>query len=87
MINEAQTNRLNTPVLRLNSEAIEEFRLTTLNATASQGRSSAAQVNLVTKSGSNSLHGAAFEFSRALRYHAKEARRDRTLASDHASER
>src|SRR6266852_4627715 len=60
-INEAQTGSLNTPVLRLNSEAIQEFRLTTLNATASQGRSSAAQVNLVTKSGSNNFHGSAFE--------------------------
>ena len=64
-INEAQTSRLNTPVLRLNSEAIEEFRVTTLNANANQGRSSAAQVNLVTKSGTNSFHGAAFEFNRS----------------------
>src|SRR5712664_4799083 len=64
-INEAQTGRLNTPVLRLNSEAIEEFRVTTLNANSNQGRSSAAQVNLVTKSGTNSFHGAAFEFNRS----------------------
>src|SRR5712692_7926361 len=64
-INEAQTSRLNTPVLRLNSEAIEEFRVTTLNANSNQGRSSAAQVNLVTKSGTNSFHGAAFEFNRS----------------------
>jgi len=60
-INEAQTGRLNSPVLRLNSEATEEFRLTTLNAAASQGRSSAAQVNLVTKSGTNNWHGDGFE--------------------------
>ena len=64
-INEAQTSRLNTPVLRLNSEAIEEFRVTTLNANSNQGRSSAAQVNLVTKSGTNSFHGAGFEFNRS----------------------
>ena len=64
-INEAQTGRLNTPVLRLNSEAIEEFRVTTLNANSNQGRSSAAQVNLVTKSGTNSFHGAGFEFNRS----------------------
>lgn len=63
-INEAQTNALGTPVLRLNAEAIEEFRVTTVNANASQGRSSAAQVNLVTKSGSNSFHGSAFEYHR-----------------------
>jgi hypothetical protein len=61
---QAVINSLQTPVLRLNSEAVEEFRVTTLNANASQGRSSAAQVSLVTKSGTNTLHGAAFEGNR-----------------------
>src|SRR6266566_8167581 len=59
--NTFETDQISTPVLPLNSEATEEFRLTTLNAPASQGRSSAAQVNLVTKSGTNSFHGAGFE--------------------------
>jgi hypothetical protein len=63
-INEAQTNALGSPVLRLNSEAIAEFRVTTLNPNANQGRSSAAQVNLVTKSGSNAFHGSAFWYHR-----------------------
>src|SRR2546425_4564407 len=58
------TNPLDTPVLRLNSEAIDEFLVTTLNPNANQGRSSAAQVNLVTKSGTNSLHGSVFEAHR-----------------------
>ncbi len=49
------------PVLRLNSEAIEEFRVTTANGNANQGRSAGSQVNLVTRSGTNSLHGSAFE--------------------------
>jgi len=52
------------PVLRLNSEAVEEFRVTTANGNANQGRSSGSQINLVTKSGTNSWHGAAFEFYR-----------------------
>jgi len=63
-INNAQTNSLTDPVLRLNTEAVEEFRVTTLNANSSQGRSSAAQINLVTKSGTNTFHGAAFEYHR-----------------------
>jgi hypothetical protein len=63
-INEAQTNALDSTVLRLNSEAIREFRVATINANADMGRSSAAQVNLVTKNGSNDFHGAAFEFYR-----------------------
>ncbi|MFN2502318.1 MAG: carboxypeptidase regulatory-like domain-containing protein [Pyrinomonadaceae bacterium] len=59
-INEAQTNSLSAPVLRLNAEAIEEFRVTTSNANANQGRSSGAQISLVTKSGSNDFDGALF---------------------------
>jgi hypothetical protein len=59
-INEAQTNSLAAPVLRLNTEAIEEFRVTTSNANASQGRSSGAQISLITKGGTNDFHGAAF---------------------------
>lgn len=59
-INEAQTNSLAAPVLRLNAEATEEFRVTTSNANASQGRSSGAQISLITKGGTNDFHGAAF---------------------------
>ena len=50
-INEAQTNDILDPVFRLNAEAIEEFRVTTTTANASQGRSSGAQISLVTKGG------------------------------------
>ena len=53
------------PVLRLNTEAIDEFRVTTANANANQGRSSGSQINLVTKSGTNALHGSAFEYFRS----------------------
>ncbi len=59
-INNAQTNSLTAPVLRLNAEATEEFRVTTSNANANQGRSSGAQISLVTKTGTNAFHGAAF---------------------------
>ncbi|MDQ3012364.1 MAG: TonB-dependent receptor, partial [Acidobacteriota bacterium] len=59
-INNAQSNSLNAPVLRLNAEAVEEFRVTTSNANANQGRSSGAQISLVTKAGTNDFHGAGF---------------------------
>ena len=39
--------------LRATLDSIEEFRVTTTNAGADQGRSSGAQVSLVTKSGTN----------------------------------
>jgi hypothetical protein len=60
------------PVLRLNSEAIEEFRVTTANGSANQGRSSGAQVNLVTKAGSNQLHGSGFDFYRTRGFEAND---------------
>lgn len=59
-INEAQTNDINAPVLRLNGEAIEEFRVVTSNPNAIQGRSAGAQISLVTKSGTNDWHAALF---------------------------
>jgi hypothetical protein len=69
------TNALNlqpdrSTVIRLNAEAIEEFRVTTSNPNANQGRSSGAQVALVTKSGSNDWHGAGFEFYRTKAFSA-----------------
>ncbi len=59
-VNNSITNNIFDPVLRLNTEAIEEFRVTTTNANASQGRSSGAQISLVTKGGTNNLRGAIF---------------------------
>jgi hypothetical protein len=53
-----------TGVLRETQDSIEEFRVTTSNANADAGRSSGAQVSLVTKSGSNKFHGAAYEYYR-----------------------
>jgi len=41
-------------------ESIQEFRFTTSNAGADQGRSSSGQVALVTKSGTNEYHGSLF---------------------------
>lgn len=60
------------PVLRLNSEAVEEFRVTTANGNANQGRSSGSQVNLVTRAGSNTWHGAADEFYRSRGFTAND---------------
>src|SRR5215469_7653817 len=60
------------PVLRLNSESTEEFRVTTANGNANQGRSSGAQINIVTKSGTNAFHGAASEFYRSRGFAAND---------------
>jgi Carboxypeptidase regulatory-like domain/TonB dependent receptor len=47
-----------------NVDLIQEFRLSTNNFSAEFGRNSASMVNVVTKSGSNALHGTAYEFLR-----------------------
>jgi hypothetical protein len=51
-------------VLRETQDSVEEFRVTTGNANSDQGRSSGAQVSMVTKSGTNKFHGAAYEYFR-----------------------
>lgn len=50
--------------LRSTRDSVEEFRVTTTNANADAGRSSGAQVSLVTKSGTNMIHGSAYEYYR-----------------------
>ena len=45
-------------------DAVQEFQVSTSNYSAAEGTESAAHVNLVTKSGTNSLHGDAYEFLR-----------------------
>jgi len=47
-----------------NPEAVQEFRVLTNGYSAEYGRYSAGIVDVVTKSGTNDLHGAAFEFFR-----------------------
>jgi hypothetical protein len=53
-----------TGVLRETQDSVEEFRVTTSNADADAGRSSGAQVSLITKSGTNKFHGSAYEYFR-----------------------
>ena len=45
-------------------DSVEEFRVTTTNYNADEGRSSGAQVSLVTKSGTNHFHGSLYEYNR-----------------------
>ncbi len=51
-------------VLNAPPDSVEEFRVTTANSTADSGYSSGAQVALVTKSGTNTFHGSAYEYNR-----------------------
>ncbi len=51
-------------VLRSTRDSVEEFRVVTTNSNADSGRSSGAQVSLVTRSGTNNFHGSLYEFHR-----------------------
>ena len=51
-------------VLRSTLDSTEEFRVTTSNSNADAGRSSGAQLSLITKSGTNKFHGSLYEYNR-----------------------
>ena len=61
-----------TGVLRSTLDSVEEFRVTTTNSNADSGRSSGAQVTLVTKSGTNHFHGSLYEYNRNNVGHAND---------------
>ena len=51
-------------VMRPNVEAIQEFKVQTNLFSAEQGRNPGGQVNVVTRSGGNQIHGSVYEFLR-----------------------
>ena len=54
----------NLPAIEPSPDSIEEFRVITNAFDAEYGRNSGAVVNVVTKSGTNVIHGSAYEFFR-----------------------
>src|SRR5438445_3084839 len=59
-----QDSRALYSVLRITSDSVQELRMTTSNANADMGRSSGGQLALVTKSGTNELHGSLYDYHR-----------------------
>ena len=53
-----------TSVLPVTLDSVQEFRVTTSNYNADEGGTSGAQVTLVTKSGTNQIHGSVYEYHR-----------------------
>ncbi len=65
-VNGGDSNDLfaNLPAVQPSPDSIEEFRVITNSFDAEYGRNSGAVVNVVTKSGTNDIHGSAYEFFR-----------------------
>ena len=63
-VNDQQSPEPFGSVLPVPLDSVQEFRVTTGGGNADVGRSSGGQVSLVTKSGTNELHGSLYEFHR-----------------------
>ena len=64
---EANESSVPNPVsnlYRLNPDNVQEYKVTTNNTTAEEGRNSGASVSVGTRSGTNELHGTLFYFHR-----------------------
>ena len=87
MVNGGDANDLfvNGPAIQPSPDAIEEFRVLTNTFDAEYGRNSGSVVNVVTKSGTNQIHGDVYEF---LRNNALNTRGyfDSTVAAYHQNQ-
>jgi hypothetical protein len=71
---EANESSVPNPVsnlYRLTPDNVQEFKVTTNNATAEQGRNSGASISVATRSGSNQFHGTGFYFIRDDKLNSK----------------
>lgn len=65
-------NSVAGPTLTItNSEAIGDYQVTTNNPSAEFGRNAGAQVNVITRSGTNSFRGSLFEFYQGNKLNAR----------------
>ncbi len=62
--NEPSVPNPQSNVYRLNPDNVQEYRVTTHNATAENGRNSGANVAIATRSGTNEIHGTVYHFFR-----------------------
>ncbi len=63
-VNNQNSRTAMTSVLNVTIDSVQEFRVTTTNGNADEGRTSGAQIVLVTKNGTNQLHGSLYEYRR-----------------------
>ena len=63
-VNDQSAGSAFSSVLPVTLDSVQEFRVTTSNYNANEGNGSAAQMALITKSGSNTIHGSLYEYLR-----------------------
>jgi hypothetical protein len=63
-VNDSVTARLGLSLTANNSDSVEEFRVTTAAGKAEYGRSAGAQVEMITRSGTNLFHWSAYDYLR-----------------------
>ena len=71
-INETSAGGSNFSPLRTNPDMLSEFRVVTSNPTSEYGRNSGAQVEMVTRSGSNAFHGSGYFFYQTPGFNAND---------------
>lgn len=81
-VNDINNGYAFTSVLRVTQDSVADFRVTTTNPDADEGRSSGAQVALVTKSGSNAVRGALYAYNRNNVFHANDFFNKQTQAAE-----
>jgi len=70
--NESTNSNPVNNIFRLNPDNVQEFKVTTSNPSAEEGRNSGANVSIATRSGTNEYHGTVFEFFRNTALNAME---------------
>lgn len=71
-VNDPQLQAAYTSAVRMTQDALQEFKVSTTNYGAEAGRSSGAQVSLVTRSGTNQFNGSGYWFGRRTKTSANE---------------
>src|SRR5664280_756995 len=71
-VNDSTAPRMGLSLTANNSDSVEEARVLTTGGKAEYGRSAGAQVQLVTRSGTNQYHGNAFDYLRNRDFNAND---------------